>query len=528
MIQEVLEESNHYSKLERKKRLLYLLRDKKVRLTSKDLFYFAKYVLNYTALQEQPHRELCRILRGPSLRNLIVQPRGTFKSTIVTIADNILDIVKNPNIRILIDSQDVSTSKKFLEEIRSQFESNDELRKLFGDYVGDTWNDSSIRVPRDPNLPNFHAKDPTILTGGVETPRVGSHVDKLVEDDLCSEHNTNNSEQLSKVVDHWRRNQPILEPGGKENVVMTPWSLGDLSYTIRDMEKALRKDGGKKFHIYWRGAVNSDGSLFFPERLSHEFLNEKRIELGSKIYSSQYACNALDEDRLLFKPSWIRFYGHYAPQNLYVTSTLDPAISERDDACNTACVTCGTDVDGYLYILDAWAKKADPSKILDDMFETQRKHNPVEFGVEVVAFQKTLKFWMWERARQTGEFIPFKELKTDTRVTKDMRIKALVPYLESGTILFPGTGPESLTGDMYRLYEELLQYPVGKTCDLVDALAYQLQLKNPARSLPKPKEPDDTLDAYIKQMERGMAKRDRSGIPIIGRRTLKRETYNVA
>ena len=131
MIQEIIEETAHYSVMERKNRLLYLLREKKVRASTKDLFFFSKYVLGYRELQEQPHRELCRVLRGPTLRNLIIQPRGTFKSTIANVADNILDIIINPNIRILIDGEDVSNSKKFLSEIKMQFEANDELRRLF-------------------------------------------------------------------------------------------------------------------------------------------------------------------------------------------------------------------------------------------------------------------------------------------------------------------------------------------------------------------------------------------------------------
>src|SRR5574343_510273 len=72
--------------------------------------------------------------------------RGAGKSTVGTIARVIFEILKNPNIIILIASNTQLQAEIFLREIRNHFEANDKLREIFGDFVGPKWDAREIVV----------------------------------------------------------------------------------------------------------------------------------------------------------------------------------------------------------------------------------------------------------------------------------------------------------------------------------------------------------------------------------------------
>lgn len=508
-----------YHHIEKQRKLVALLRQQKVTLGMADLFYFSKYILGYDLVSEDPHRGMCDFIMHPHKRKLDLEPRGSFKSTVITISYSILSILRNPDIRILIDSEDLAVSKKFLSEIKPHFESNHEFRKLFGDLTGRKWTDSEIIV----SSRKRDRKEPTILTGGVETPRVGMHVDLLIEDDLHSQHNTQTPEQVEKVIKHWQLNGSILEPGGEEIIIGTRWLVGDLYDTVMSQEKARRKAKlSPKYIIRKRSAYNANGTLYFPTRLTHEFLEDQKLTQGSRIFACQYLNNAVDESAVLFKPSWIKWYGRQTPSNLYITAIVDPAISQKDDACNTAFTQVGTDPDGFLYVLDAVILKCLPHELIDWILKLQQLWSPKVFGVETVAFQKAIKYWAQERMRNTGQWVNIQELKTDTRVTKDMRIKALIPYVESGTMQFPGIGPQSLSGGLRQLYEEMTTYPMSKTFDGLDSLAYHLQLYTPpaqrkAAQVPPKYSPEEIMK---KMRNKYSGPKNVNGLPSIGRRSI--------
>jgi len=520
----------------KQEKLIHLLREKKAQRGLNDLFYFCKFILGYEDIEIYPHLDMCNFIQSGWPKRFMLEPRGSFKSTIATIGYSIWKIIKQPNIRILINSQELKQSKKFLAEIKGHFEHNQELISLYGDFVGSKWNDDEIIV----STRTKHRKEPTIQTGGVETPKTGGHVDLLINDDLHDEHNVNTPEQIDKVIKFWKLQSAILEPDKdnptdsdiipEEHINGTFWAIGDLYSHIIELEKQRRKEGlGKEYIGRIRSAHNKDGSLYFPTRLTENYLQTQRLKLGSAIYSCQYENNPISEEAVMFKKKWMKFYGKYAPKNLTISAILDPAISEKDAACDSAFTILGTDVDGYSYILDCCFLKDSPDKVIDKMFMMQDIHNPGLFGIETVAFQKALKFWVWERMRQTGKQINVFELKTDTHVTKDMRIKALVPYFESGTIQWPGTGPHDLNGDMLRLWDQVTMYPMTKYIDGIDSLAYHLQVIIPPafrkEKIDKP-HAGITFDELRKRERSRRVRKTRKGMPIIGHRDYSTLSYN--
>jgi hypothetical protein len=104
-------------------------------------------------------------------------------------------------------------------------------------------------------------------------------------------------------------------------------------------------------------------------------------------------------------------------------------------------------------------------------------------GIEEVAYQKALRFFAEEEMRRTSRFIPFAQLKTDTRIKKEMRIRGLVPRFSNKTVYLKRGASNDLEDE---LFERV------KNDDLKDALAYQLQIANIVPSV----QADQILDPF--------------------------------
>jgi hypothetical protein len=128
----------------------------------------------------------------------------------------------------------------------------------------------------------------------------------------------------------------------------------------------------------------------------------------------------------------------------------------------------GVDINNDWYVLETVKQRMNPREMINMMFTLMDTYPSTHsFGVEEVAYQKTIRFFAEEEMRRTGRFIPFVQLKTDTRIKKTMRIRALVPRFSNKTVWLR-------EGHSADLEDELFERV--KNDDLKDALAYQLQV----------------------------------------------------
>lgn len=176
---------------------------------TQSLYHLCKFGLGYHDIRHSTHGKIFRALAAPTPRKLICVPRGCFKSSIAAVGYPIQCLLKNPNLRILIDSELYSNSATFLREIKAHLE-GPELTSVFGEFKGDTWNEGEITI-RQRNKPR---KEASITCGGVGTTKVGQHYDLIIGDDFNSPKNTATPEGRKKVIDHIKYNISILEPGG--------------------------------------------------------------------------------------------------------------------------------------------------------------------------------------------------------------------------------------------------------------------------------------------------------------------------
>jgi hypothetical protein len=199
------------------------LRSIRADLYADDLFVLCRYGLGFKDVSWSTHGPIIEILEAPSNRKLIVVPRGTLKSTIACVGYPIWRLLRNPNERILIDSEIYTNSKNFIREIKGHLESPS-LTSLYGTFKTNNWNEGEITIQQREKI----FKESSITAGGIGTTKVGQHYTVICGDDYNSNHNSMTVEGRKKVIDHFRYNISILEPGGTYIITATRYAEDDI------------------------------------------------------------------------------------------------------------------------------------------------------------------------------------------------------------------------------------------------------------------------------------------------------------
>jgi predicted phage terminase large subunit-like protein len=420
------------------------------------------------------HDELEVFLNRPSKRKALLVPRGHLKTSIVTIGKTTQILLNEPNARILIANQVWDISRKMLFEIKEHLERSN-LKHLFGDFVSDKWNADTIVIrQRDRAI-----KEASITTTGTEAESTGGHFDYIILDDLIGHQNSATFELREKAKRFRRSMFNLIEPDGLVLDVGTRWHLDDCFSEIIEKES-------KYYDIMIRQVVEN-GRIIFPKKFSKRFnatrktweysetpcmdyINYLRETLTTSEFSSQYMNNPVDEENQVFKPAYFKKYER-RPENLYLAMTVDPAISDKQGSDYSVIVVAGMDDQHNIYVMDYVRGHWTPHELIERMFTTYLKWKPSAIGLETVAFQKSLKYFLEEKMMMLGVHFPIEEIRRGSNASKEFRIKALEPYYRGGRVYHASW--------MKDLEDELVTFPKGKHDDIIDALSDQLELLLP-------------------------------------------------
>lgn len=430
------------------------------------------------------HDDLERFLRKPSRKKALMMPRGHLKTTFGTISFAIQQLIKDPNVRILIANQVWDLSRSFLREIKEQLEKS-QLKYLFGEFVSAKWNEDEIIIKQRTKP----LKEPTIKTAGIESEQTGGHYDIIILDDLVGLQNSQTPEQREKAKRFRRSMINLLDPKNPNGMIFeigTRWHLDDTFSEIFDKEM-------RYYDVMVRQVVEN-GKLIFPKHFAKKF-DEKRKDwtfvddptcmdyvdhlkasMPLDEFSAQYLNQPFSSENQLFKPEMFKYW-HQRPEGLYIGMAADLAISEARTADETAIIVMGMDKDWKVYILDYLKGQWRPSIVVEKMFEMQARWKPHSVGMESNGFQRTLKLAVEDMMRVKHNYFPIKEIKTGPQLSKNERIKTLEPFYRNGTISHAAW----MKGKDIEV--QLQTFPKGKRDDIIDAASMCLPLLYPGISI---------------------------------------------
>jgi intein/homing endonuclease/phage terminase large subunit-like protein len=187
-------------------------------------FYeFNRDVLKWPDIYEPLHRQVCNFVQDNVNKKklLILLPRGSFKSSIVTVGYTLWRIAQNPNERILIANATYPMACQFLSQVKDHLEKNETFIDLFGNLatMADSWRENRITVAREKS---YEQKDPTVSAFGADTNVVGSHYNMALLDDMVNDKNITTREQIEKVINFYKGTLDLVDSkaGGHKQVII--------------------------------------------------------------------------------------------------------------------------------------------------------------------------------------------------------------------------------------------------------------------------------------------------------------------
>lgn len=386
-------------------------------------FEVAHFIISkYVCKREIAGHHLKIINHGEAAeKTLQLCPRGHGKSTIGNVDYSITKLLRDPNIRILICSKTQTQGEAFLKEIRTHFEANEDLIRIFGDLKGDKWSDKEFNL----STRTVIKKEANVSALGASGQVVSKHYDIIICDDLVSFENARTQGQRQKLKEWFYSSlEPTLEPGGLMKVIGTRYHPADIYQDFIDLgsynvckQKALNIYTDEEFGTWkQRGLLPSSiqpGDTFpLWEYFGMENLLERKRASGSIIFGMQFQNDTDQAKGNIFKGEYIKYYdsftlrkdgkvdvylkheitGETIKKTCRVYIGVDLAISQSASADYFVIAVVGRDEDNNYYILNVFKDKLSFDQQLNKIIEYgQVKFPGVErIGVEAVAYQQAM------------------------------------------------------------------------------------------------------------------------------------------
>ena len=403
-----------------------------------------------------------------NVSTLDLSPRGHGKSTVGDVDYCITKILREPNIRILIASKTDTQAKAFLKEVRTHFEANPNLLRVFGDWKEGrniVWNDKEFTV----NKRTVIKKEATLTALGASGAVVSKHFDVIMGDDLVGVENARTEGQRDKLKEwYYSALYPTLEPYGEIHILGT-------RYNPLDLYEDLIKSG--KYDVQIKRAIEKapDGTevALWAEKYDLDKLYEIKAESGTIIFNMQYQNDTELAKGKIFKGKDFRYYEEYNIDYDFQEATVklldedgiegwrtvrvfmgvDLAISEKDESDYFVLMVGGLDEDHNIYVFTYVKERMSFNSQLQTILQYGETKFPMveRIGIETVAYQRA----MAQELRRTS-LLPIVNINTNKdKVTRAMRrsanfenhkiyIRAGMDDLEECLLLFPDVDHDDL------------------------------------------------------------------------------------
>lgn len=460
-----------------------------------DLYFLARYVLNQHWLEHPWLFERCREVQWEPNGCLDLWAREHNKSTIITFALTIQDILASHGEGALVEEELAAgifshtrpIAKAFLRKIMQELERNELLKTLFPDVLWESprrqspkWSeDEGFQVIRQNNR-NEQTVEAWGLVDGQPTSK---HYNLLVYDDVVVRESVTTPDQITKTTEALELSYNLGARGGRRRLIGTRYRANDSYQPLLD----------RKLYVPRIHPATDDGTVDGnPVLLSPEEWARKKAEMSPYIL----ACQQLQNPRAAavdgFDPEWLKFWKH-EPQGTNKYLLVDPANSKRKGSDYTSVFVIGLGGDRNYYIYELYRDRLSLTERTDLVFRLHRQHQPLAVGYERYGMQADLEHIEDRMERENyrfnlvalGQPRRMGNRRDGSKVMskqegKDDRIRKLTPLFKAGRVWLPASffiaDYEGVRKDMVQVFinEEYLPWPVGIHPDMLDALARML------------------------------------------------------
>src|ERR1700682_4595608 len=222
-----------------------------------DRFYLLTVLLNRVDAKRPWLYARCREVEASPDGCLDLWAREHYKSTIITFAGVIQEVLNDPEITVCIFSHNRPNANKFLHQIKLELESNEDLKRIYPNVLYDRpdldspmWSvERGITVKRQGN-PHEATIEASGLVDGMPT---GSHYKLRVYDDVVTAASVSTPEQVTKTTEMYALSDNLGARG--DDGLMREWMIGT-RYSYFDTYQTIIDKKTMKVRLH---AVTEDG-----------------------------------------------------------------------------------------------------------------------------------------------------------------------------------------------------------------------------------------------------------------------------
>ena len=299
------------------------------------------------------------------------------------------------------------------------------------------------------------------FAAGVGGAITGRGADLLIIDDPHSEQDALSETSLENAYD-WYTSGPRqrLQPGASIVLVMTRWSLKDLTGLLLKNQKEVKAD---QWDVVEFPAIMDDGSPVWPEYWKQDELEKVKATLPVGKWNAQWMQAPTSEEGAIIKREWWRKWKHdWIPDLSHVIQSYDTAFLKKETADFSAITTWGVfyeneDAPASLILLDMVKGRWEFPDLRRRALQQYKYWTPESVIIESKATGLPLTYEL----RQMD--IPVVNFTPSRGNDKHARVNSVAPLFESGMIW----APDQKFAE--EVIEECAAFPFGDNDDLVDS-----------------------------------------------------------
>jgi predicted phage terminase large subunit-like protein len=453
-----------------------------------DLYFLLRHALNRKDAEHEWIFQRCREIQAEPDGYLDLWSREHYKSAIITFAKTIQDILASHGDGALVErevcvgifSHSRGIAKRFLRQIKFEFESNAKLKEWFPDILWDNPQKQSPKWSEDDGIVVRRKSNPAEATveawGVVDGQPIGKHFPLLVYDDVVVPESVTTPDMLAKTSDMLALSYALGADGGAVRHIGTRYHANDAYRTVID-----RGTAKARIHLLTKDGT-ADGE---PVLRSREWVAKKRQDMGPYIFSCQMLQNPQADETQGFRDEWLKYHDGFNRQGMNVYLLFDPAGAKNKRSDYTSAWAVGLAPDLNVYVLDMVRDRLNLTQRAQLVMAWHRRWKPMGVGgvrYEKIGMQADIEHIQTVQREQNYRF---EIIEVGGNTPKPERIKRLVPYFEQGRVYLPRThfytDYQGRTEDLVQTFiqQEYKPFPVSVHDDMLDALARLIEPEHP-------------------------------------------------